>query len=200
MNRRPCLEFLAESLDEHALTVTSLSSNSAIWGGLRGPGGPNFYALNMGLCLPFALGLSLAFPRRQVIALESDGSLLLDTSTLVTVADVSPPKLLCIVFDNGAYARMGPTASARRADLAQMAAGAGIPITGTVRDEEAFQRAVREALASPGPAFLVAKVEAETERLPRDNRRQSGRVMKDAFVEAVLRHPDYGAWRDTPAP
>ena len=33
-----------------------------------------------------------------MIAIDSDGSLLLDTSSLVTLADVNPPNLLALVF------------------------------------------------------------------------------------------------------
>ena len=52
----------------------------------------------MGLCIPFALGLTAAFPKRKVIALDSDGSLMVDTSSLITVADVNPPNFVVIVM------------------------------------------------------------------------------------------------------
>jgi thiamine pyrophosphate-dependent acetolactate synthase large subunit-like protein len=113
-------------MNEEAITVTSLSTNFREWYSLWNKGA-NFHALNMGMCIPFALGLSLAFPRRKVIALESDGSLLLDTSTLVTLAEANPSNLVVLVFDNQSFGiRMGPTATAGRANLALMAEGAGI--------------------------------------------------------------------------
>jgi thiamine pyrophosphate-dependent acetolactate synthase large subunit-like protein len=172
------------------LTATSLSSVASIWSSLRKEGA-NFYAWNLGLCVPFALGLSTAFPKRKVIALDSDGSLMVDTSSLITVADVNPPNLVVLVFDNERYARMGPTATSRVANLEKMAAGAGIRKTGTVRTLEEFSTAVQSALRDVGPNFLVVKVEAERERIERDHRRTSGRAMKEIFVEAIHQHPDY---------
>ena len=125
VKRFDCLKLLASWLDEHALTVTSRGGNAREWAHLR-PAGANFHSLNMGTCMSFAIGLALAFPKRKVIAIDSDGSLLLDTSSLVTLADVNPPNLLALVFDNQAYANMGATATARGADLAKMAQGAGV--------------------------------------------------------------------------
>src|SRR5262245_34234860 len=103
MKRYDCLKLLAPLVDEHMLTVTSLSSNTAFWSDLRREGA-NFFGCNMGLCIPFALGLTAAFPKRKVIALDSDGSLMVDSSSLITVADVNPANFVAIVMDNGSYA------------------------------------------------------------------------------------------------
>jgi thiamine pyrophosphate-dependent acetolactate synthase large subunit-like protein len=177
------------------LTVTSQSGRT---------GGPwrrinkaaaNFPGLNLGLCVPFALGMALAFPDRKVIALDSDGSLLLDTSSLVTVADANARNLLILVFDNQAYARMGPTATARGADIEKMAQGAGIESTETVLSLDAFEASVRRALESPGPAVVVAKVETEAERGDSGPSTRGGRSGRDVYVEAVQALPDHWGMR-----
>jgi len=190
VSRFDCLKLLAGWLDEHAITVTARGPNAREWAYLR-PGGANFHSLNLGMCLSFALGLSLAYPRRQVIALDSDGSLLLDTSTLVTVAAVRPANLLALVMDNQSYADMGPTATASHADLESMARGAGIQRTGTVRSEDDFTRLVQPALREKELGFFVVKAEPGKARVEVDSRRLHGRAMKEAFVEALLRHPDH---------
>jgi thiamine pyrophosphate-dependent acetolactate synthase large subunit-like protein len=186
-----CMQLLTTLIDAEALTVTNLTTNARMWSALRGDR-PSFYGLNMGLCLPFAVGLSLAFPRRKVFALDGDGSLLIETSSLVTAADVSPPNLTAIVFDNGSYTNMGETATSRRTDLEKMAQGAGIERTTTVHTLEAFGRAVEEALASGEFAFIVAKVEVERQiPFPTPYPQQSERGMKEAFADALRRLPDY---------
>jgi thiamine pyrophosphate-dependent acetolactate synthase large subunit-like protein len=177
-------------VDEHMLTVTSLSSNTAFWCELRREGA-NFFGCNMGLCIPFALGLTAAFPKRKVIALDSDGSLMVDTSSLITVADVNPPNFVAIVMDNGSYARMGSTFTTRKTDLEKIAQGAGIANTATVRSEEALTTAVKRALEASGPHFIVAKVEPDRVRVKGDPHRTYGRFMRECFVDAVRRHPDY---------
>jgi len=192
MKRFDCLKLLAPMVDEHMLTVTSLSSNTAFWSDLRREGA-NFFGCNMGLCIPFALGLTTAFPKRKVIALDSDGSLMVDTSGLITVADVNPPNFLAIVMDNGSYARMGSTFTTRRTDLAKMAQGAGIANASTVTTLEEFSAAAKQAMESTGPTLIVAKVERDAGRVSADRSRTSGRPMREWFMDAVRRHPDYKA-------
>jgi thiamine pyrophosphate-dependent acetolactate synthase large subunit-like protein len=190
VKRFDCLKLLAAWVDEHMLTVTSRGGNAREWAHLR-PGGANFHSLNLGTCLGFALGVSLAFPKRKVIAIDSDGSLLLDTSTLVTVADVNPPNLLTLVFDNQSYADMGATTTARAADLEKMAEGAGIKKTGTITTVEEFGTIVKKAFEAPGLAFFVVKVAPGRERVKVDSRFIHGRPMLENFVTAVHAHPDY---------
>lgn len=190
MKRFDCLKLLAPLVDEHMLAVTSLSTNAPFWFNVR-PEGPNFFALNMGLCLPFAAGLTAAFPRRKVIAIDSDGSLMNDSSSLITVADINPRNLVAFVFDNSSYAFMGATFTARRTDLAKMAEGAGIASSRTVRTLEEFSAAAKLAMESAGPHFIVAKIEPDAGRATADRSRTSGRPMREWFMDAVRRHPDY---------
>jgi thiamine pyrophosphate-dependent acetolactate synthase large subunit-like protein len=191
------MQLVSTFITEEMLTVTNLTTNARLWSALRGER-PSFYGLNMGLCLGFAVGLSLAFPKRRVFAFDGDGSLIIETSALITAADVSPPNLLAIVFDNGQYSNMGDTATMRRTNLELMAQGAGIQRTATVHTADELGSAVQAALDSGEFTFLVAKVEAQ-----RDNPFQgqgdyivrSERGMKEAFVDTLRRLPDYGHWR-----
>ncbi len=194
MKRFDCLKILASLVDEHMLAVTSLSTNTPFWFNVR-PQGPNFFALNMGLCLPFALGLSVAFPKRKIIAIDSDGSLMNDSSSLITVADVNPANLVAFVMDNGSYAFMGSTFTTRKTDLAKMAQGAGIANTGTVTTLEEFSAAAKQAMENVGPTLIVAKVERDPGRVSADRSRTSGRPMREWFMDAVRRHPDYQGGR-----
>ena len=194
MKRIDCLKILASLVDEHMLAVTSLSTNTPFWFNVR-PQGPNFFALNMGLCLPFALGLSVAFPKRKIIAIDSDGSLMNDSSSLITVADVNPANLVAFVMDNGSYAFMGSTFTTRKTDLAKMAQGAGIANTGTVTTLEEFSAAAKQAMENVGPTLIVAKVERDPGRVSADRSRTSGRPMREWFMDAVRRHPDYQGGR-----
>ncbi|HLH25732.1 MAG TPA: thiamine pyrophosphate-dependent enzyme [Chloroflexota bacterium] len=200
MRRLDCLQILAACLDEQALSVTSLSSNANMWRSLW-QRGPAFLGMNMGLCLPFAAGLSVAFPERKVIALDSDGGLMVDPSSLILLAAVNPPNLVAIVFDNQAYAVMGPTATREVTDLEKMAQGAGIRRTATVRTLDEFREVVTEAVAGNKLCFVVARVETEQERFQSAFGRMSERGMKEAFVQALARLPDYqgGAYAAPPA-
>src|SRR6204780_3965723 len=64
----------------------------------------NFYMLgSMGLAVPISLGVALAQPKRKVIALEGDGSILMQLGSLSTVAARRQKNLCIVIMDNGAY-------------------------------------------------------------------------------------------------
>src|ERR1700746_4196150 len=61
------------------------NTNFDLWSAGHRP--QNFYMLgSMGLAIPIAFGVALAQPQRHVIALEGDGSLLMQLGCLVTLA------------------------------------------------------------------------------------------------------------------
>src|SRR5580692_12990520 len=76
-------------------------TNFDLWASGRRP--QNFYMLgSMGLACPIALGVALAQPQRRVIALEGDGSLLMQLGSLATIAKLKPANLTIVVMDNSA--------------------------------------------------------------------------------------------------
>jgi len=152
---------------------------------------PELFRSQHGTLFAFALGLAVAFPKRKVIAIDSDGSLMNDSSSLITVADVNPGNLVAFVMDNGSYAFMSSTFTTRKTDLAKMAQGAGIANASTVKTLEEFSAAAKQAMESTGPALVVAKVERDAGRVSADRSRTSGRPMREWFMDAVRRHPDY---------
>lgn len=142
----------------------------------------NFYMLgSMGLAASIGLGVALAQPQRQVLVLEGDGSLLMNLGCLATVAQVAPPNLTVVVWDNRAYQITGgqPTATAAGADLVAVARGAGLQRAAWAEDEAGFAALVAEALRAPGPALIAARV---------DDQPGAGRpdwdpvVLKDRFM------------------
>src|SRR5574341_445317 len=115
----------------------------------------------MGMCTPVCLGLALSLPHRRVIALESDGSVLLYLGNLTTLANKKPGNLTVFVFDNQCYLATGglPTATAAGTDLAGMARAAGIGASHEVRTLEDFERRARAALGSNEISYIVAKMD-----------------------------------------
>ncbi len=143
------------------LVVTSLSGQRVEWGHLSNQEG-NLLLGSMGNALSVGLGLALALPKRKVVVLESDGSLLLSLFNLPTVANMNPANLAVFVFDNQTYSGTKisePTATAGKTDLAGMAKSAGIEHSATVRDVEGFRREAVTSINNVGLRFIVAKVE-----------------------------------------
>ena len=125
---------------------------------------PNFFYLQhaMGLASSMGLGIALAQPRRSVVVLDGDGSVLMNLGGLTTLARYRPANLVHVIFDNESLLSVGgfPTATSTGSDLAAIAAAAGVPRTATVDSVDAFSRAVRDALDARELTTLVAKVEA----------------------------------------
>jgi thiamine pyrophosphate-dependent acetolactate synthase large subunit-like protein len=135
------------------------NANFDLWASGQRP--QNFYMLgSMGLTIPIALGVAIAQPQRHVIALEGDGSLLMQLGCLATVATRAPKNLTMVVWDNGIYQITGnqPTASASTADLIAIARGAGLAKSAWAADEDDFERLFAEALKG-GPTLIAARID-----------------------------------------
>jgi len=163
--------------------VAQLKHDEAVIGGIGnanfdlwacGPRPQNFYMLgSMGLAVPIALGTAIAQPRRHVVALEGDGSLLMQLGCLTTVAMRAPKNLTIVVWDNGIYQITGaqPTATAASTDLVAVTRGAGIANSAWATDEDDFERLLASALKDGGPSLIAARIDDEpavatTERDP----------------------------------
>ncbi|HZD90540.1 MAG TPA: thiamine pyrophosphate-dependent enzyme, partial [Pseudolabrys sp.] len=135
------------------------NTNFDLW--MAGQRPQNFYMLgSMGLTIPIALGTAIAQPQRHVVALEGDGSLLMQLGCLSTVAAQAPKNLTIVIWDNGIYQITGgqPTTSASTADLVAIARGSGIARSAWAADEEDFERLFAAALEG-GPTLIAARID-----------------------------------------
>ena len=170
-------------LDLTRRLVTLLKRDEAVIGGIgnanfdlweTGQRPQNFYMLgSMGLTIPIALGVAIAQPKRHVVALEGDGSLLMQLGCLTTGAMQAPKNLTIVVWDNGIYQITGsqPTASQSTADIVAIARGAGIANSAWAAEEGEFEKLMAGALDGGGPSLIAARIDGEpgvgkTERDP----------------------------------
>ena len=160
MNRFELTKCLVAQLKREEAVIGGIgNANFDLWMSGRRP--QNFYMLgSMGLTIPIAFGLALAQPQRHVVALEGDGSLLMQLGCLSTIAMQAPKNLTMVVWDNGMYQITGgqPTASAATTDLVAVARGCGLTNSAWAADEEEFDRLVALAL-NGGPTFIAARID-----------------------------------------
>ena len=165
MTRYRALKVLAASLKDE-LCVVSLGGIQNEWFNARpAPRGASLYMMALGCHIPVALGVALVLPHRQVLCLETDGSVLMNMGVLATLANRQPKNLSVFVFDNEMYECNGgmPSHTSGVLDLAGMAHGAGMPDARSVFSEGEMREAVDEALTSGRHHFIVAKIEPGTE-------------------------------------
>ena len=145
-----------------ALVVSSAGAVTLEWNALR-PSDGNFRVRTLGLCSSIALGMALGLPQRKIIALDGDGSLLMNLSSLPTLARMKPKNLLHIVFDNEVYEASGnkKTATGAGADLVGLARAAGIENAIWAESVEVFAQAAKNALGGDALSFIGIKVGTE---------------------------------------
>jgi sulfopyruvate decarboxylase subunit beta len=161
MKRFDCLKIIAGQAKD-ALVVSSAGAMTLEWNVLR-PGDGNFRVRTLGLCSSIALGMALGLPHRKIIALDGDGSLLMNLCSLPTIARMQPSNLVHIVFDNEVYEASGSkkTATACGTDLVGVARAAGIKNAVWANELGDFREAVSSGLAHGELCFVGAKVTTE---------------------------------------
>jgi thiamine pyrophosphate-dependent acetolactate synthase large subunit-like protein len=161
MNRFELTKRLVAKLKHEEAVIGGIgNTNFDLWSAGRRP--QNFYMLgSMGLAIPIALGVAIAQPKRHVVALEGDGSLLMQLGCLATVAQRAPNNLTIVVWDNGIYQITGgqKTASASAADLVAIARGSGIAKSAWAADEDEFERLFADAIGGGGPNLIAARID-----------------------------------------
>jgi len=159
------------------------NTNFDLWAAGQRP--QNFYMLgSMGLAVPIALGVALAQPGRRTVALEGDGSLLMQLGCLTTVAMLNPANLTIIVMDNGIYQITGgqPTPASTCSDIVAIARGAGISQSNWAADEEDFEQLVDKALAADKPTLIAVRIDQEPAITTTD--RDPSRI-RDRFMQGI---------------
>jgi thiamine pyrophosphate-dependent acetolactate synthase large subunit-like protein len=115
----------------------------------------------MGHAADLAIGVALAQPKRRVICLNGDGSMLMSLGTLVTAVNAGVPNLILFVAENGTYEITGnqPLPGAGRTDLTAMARAAGFPHAYRFLDAAEYEAHLDQILRATGPSFVAIAVE-----------------------------------------
>ena len=157
------LQVLAELCGDDQIVVTNQGS-ARIWPKIRRRSLDFHYnPSTMSGAIPLALGLALAQPQREVLAISGDGSLLMSLGSLVTVIGSGATNLTVVLLDNGLYEVTGgqETPAARvTVDYAGLARAAGFPTAVEFRDLVDWQTRAADILALPGPRFIRLVVSA----------------------------------------
>ncbi|HEY4803825.1 MAG TPA: phosphonopyruvate decarboxylase [Paraburkholderia sp.] len=106
---------------------------------------------SMGCVTPFALGLALARPDLDVVALDGDGAALMRMGAFATLGAYGPSNLTHVLLDNGAHDSTGGQATvSAQVSFANVAAACGYA----------------DAVESDDPAVLDGVLAAARERAP----------------------------------
>ncbi|KJK26058.1 thiamine pyrophosphate-dependent enzyme [Cupriavidus sp. 2MCAB6] len=172
INRR---EFVAALLKQFpdALVVTGLGSPSYdVFAAGDRPS--NFYLWGaMGGSTSVALGLALAQPEKQVIAITGDGEQLMGIGSLATAAAQNPRNLAVVILDNGHFGETGMQQShtSLGTNLAKVAAGCGVRSTlevSEIAELDKLTQAIKNADGMTVAQVYIAAEEHQRALPPRD--------------------------------
>jgi sulfopyruvate decarboxylase subunit beta len=160
MQRIEVIKAMAAVVTADDLLTTSIGQTWDDWWNHK-PADNTFFTGILGSVTTTALGLAVSLPHRRIIAIESDGSVLLNTGVMCTLGKERPENLTVVVMDNGIYENIGgpPTHTSANTDLAKMAEGAGCINCVTARDAAEFDRRFRRMIDDNQMGYLVAKIE-----------------------------------------
>lgn len=158
-------------------------TNFDLWAAERRP--QNFYMLgSMGLAVPIALGVALGQPQRKVIALEGDGSILMQLGCLGTVAARAQKNLAIVIMDNGAYQITGgqTTITDQCLDIVAVAKASGLAQSAWAADEAAFEELIGLSLREDGPWLIGCRIDNAK---PADTTERDPPKLKDQFMRGL---------------
>lgn len=170
MQRIDVVRVLSSFFSAEDLCISSLGALRQDWWNLTAQAGNTFYQAILGSVTTTALGLALALPHRRILALETDGSVLMNTGALCTLGNQRPVNMTVVVLDNELYESIGgaPSLTSQNTDLAKMASGAGCINATTVRDAESFRNEFQKMWSDKEMGYLVAKIGAGKHPWPAD--------------------------------
>lgn len=106
LDRRAVLSALARELPGALFVTTTGYTSRDMFGVADRP--ENLYLQgSMGHAVSVALGVALAQPDRQVVAIDGDGSAIMHMGAMSTVGACRPANLVHVVLDNGTYESTG---------------------------------------------------------------------------------------------
>lgn len=144
----------------------------------------NFYMLGtMGLASSIGLGLALAQPK-TVIAIDGDGSVLINLGTLPTIANNVADNYIMLIIDNGSYGSTGdqPTYAGKKTSLAAVATACGCDNVIECQAEDTG-RVLQQAIDARQMTVIVCKCESGNAKMPVIT--MDPVVIRDRFMKAV---------------
>lgn len=121
----------------------------------------NLYLLDsMGLTTSVGLGLAVGLKdrHRHVVAIDGDGSLLMNLGSLATIGAYGPSNLTVLLLDNGVHASAaGVPTTSERIDICRIAEGCGMDAREVLTTEDLVQ-GLRDAIGDERPHLLRVRI------------------------------------------
>jgi phosphonopyruvate decarboxylase len=168
LSRGEVIEDIAAALDKRDLVISATGMISReLFCTYDRPG--NFYMQgSMGTTAAIGLGIALNNPKRKVIVLDGDGSVLMRMGSLATIGHYQPFRYIHIVLDNSCYDTTGgQKSSSNTIFFPHLAVHAGYRRAVTVFSSDAMLKYFRQFQEEKGPSMLHVKIQRGKDNKPK---------------------------------
>ena len=113
----------------------------------------------MGHCSSIALGIAISNPKRKVVCIDGDGSLIMHMGSLSTVGNIKPKNFYHILINNEVHESVGgQTTSARFINIPEIVKASGYSNVLSIDKTFNIAHQCQKLIKSKGPNFLENKV------------------------------------------
>jgi phosphonopyruvate decarboxylase len=116
---------------------------------------------SMGHCSSIALGIAISNPKKKIICIDGDGSLIMHMGSLSTIGNVNPKNFIHILINNYVHESVGGQhTSSKYIDMKALALANSYRYACTVKKLENLNNELSSLFEQKGPSFLEIIVEA----------------------------------------
>ena len=115
---------------------------------------------SMGHCSSIALGIAISNPKKNIICIDGDGSLIMHMGSLSTVGNVNPKNFFHILINNYVHESVGgQQTSSKYIDMKALAIANSYRYVSTVKKLDDLNNEINSLFEKQGPSFLEIIVE-----------------------------------------
>ncbi len=189
MQREPALRQLLDLMRVDDLVVSTTGKTSRELSELRAARGEaqrDFLTVGgMGHTASIALGVCIGQPKRRVVCLDGDGSLLMHMGALPVIAGVAPRNLVHVLLNNASHDSVGGQATvAGHVNFQRLAEAVGYSGYACAHDADSLEKAWTQVTALPGPTLLEIRLMSGS-RADLGRPKTSAEQNKRAFMAAA---------------
>lgn len=163
MTREVAIEIILDAIDKGSIVISTTGKTSRELFELRVRRGEilnDFLTVgSMGHTSSIALGVALGNPKKHIVCLDGDGSLIMHMGALSTIGNLKPANLIHFILNNASYESVGgqPTV-ADGIDFCSLVTACGYNSFKRACNEDDLRSSIKKAIKNVGPAFIEVVV------------------------------------------
>ena len=160
MTREKALEIIIKEIPKDSVIISTTGKTSReifeIREKFKMPHYKDFLTVgSMGHCSSIALGIALFNPKRKIICIDGDGSMIMHMGSLSMIGDISPSNFFHILINNYVHESVGGQKTAAKSiNIQKLVESNSYKNTLKVEDVEGLKYQLNQSLLKKGPNFL----------------------------------------------